>query len=44
MRQIEQVHRRADANPFVKVTANLMAPQWQAPFNLTGSEDAVSII
>jgi hypothetical protein len=27
MRQIEQVHRRADANPFVKVTVNLTAPQ-----------------
>jgi hypothetical protein len=44
IRQIEQVHRRAEAKPSVSVTVNRTAPQWQAPLRATGSEEAVSII
>jgi hypothetical protein len=41
--QIEQVQRLADPKPSVRVTANLIAPQWQAPLNVTGSLDRISI-
>jgi hypothetical protein len=43
IRQIEQVHRLADANPSVSVALNFTAPQWQAPLSVTGSLDEVSI-
>jgi len=43
IRQIEQVQRRAEANPRVSVAVNRTAPQWQEPVSVTDSLDAVSI-
>jgi hypothetical protein len=43
IRQIEQVHRRAEAKPSVKVVVNFTAPQWQEPLSVTGSAERVSI-
>jgi hypothetical protein len=44
IRQIEQVQRRAEANPSVSVTVNRTAPQWHAPLNRTGCDDLQSIV
>lgn len=41
--QIEQVQRRAEAKPSVRVTVNWTAPQWQAPLSVIGSSELVSI-
>jgi hypothetical protein len=43
IRQIEQVQRRAEAKPFVRVAMNFTAPQWHEPFRVTGSLEVVSI-
>jgi hypothetical protein len=43
IRQMEQVQRLADAKPSVSVSANSIAPQWQAPFTVTGLLERVSI-
>jgi len=43
IRQIEQVHRRAEAKPSVKVVVNFTAPQWHEPSSVTGSDEEVSI-
>jgi hypothetical protein len=43
IRQIEQVHRRAEVKPWVSVVVNFTAPQWQEPLSMTGSLEAVSI-
>jgi hypothetical protein len=32
-----EFERRAEAKPSMSVTTNWIAPQWQAPFRITGS-------
>jgi hypothetical protein len=38
-----QLHRRAEAKPWISVVVNFTAPQWQDPLRVIGSEDVVSI-
>jgi hypothetical protein len=43
IRQMLQLHRRAEAKPWISVVVNFTAPQWQDPLRVIGSEDVVSI-
>jgi hypothetical protein len=43
IRQIEQVHRRAEASACGNSAVNFTAPQWQEPLSVIESVDVVSI-